>query len=476
MLEHMRFQRVFSKAIYKNLKLPLAEMTFFKDFVSDRRGDLYPLIEKSADCDEHIHDNVYHLHHGSAVRMFTRFFPYATYELSASLCGGRCGFSFRLPNARADITCDGSTIFFSDTADVFSVPYCGGETFTLIISCRPGAFDLYHMQNGSAVYLHTFRDERFANAHFQQTLDCAYVCLIAEGSLCVTDVSSYLDCGISQADFRAICYENGDPMYENGKIYYSASIRLQEGAFQGIFAWVPSTSHIELSGAIFFDCGDGYLRNYLASSIVYDRHAKCWYVWTSACRHKHILCSGTFRADPRFGVSVVDVCSMEPAQDNNITAFAGFVGDEDPDLFYHQEEGCWYLAICRLCPLTKRYRYVFFRSDDPMKGFVYLGQGYPGHETGGSFVRIADEVVFICGNEAENCSNYRIYSKNGMTEAEFDFPDGGFRGWGTVIPVEMGSRKRYFWLTFDRHNGSSFQWSYGNLYCFEAVFSPKSLP
>jgi hypothetical protein len=31
----------------------------------------------------------------------------------------------------------------------------------------------------------------------------------------------------------------------------------------------------------------------------------------------------------------------------------------------------------------------------------------------------------------------------------------------------MGSRIRRFWLTFDRHNGSDYEWSYGNLYCFE---------
>lgn len=56
-----------------------------------------------------------------------------------------------------------------------------------------------------------------------------------------------------------------------------------------------------------------------------------------------------------------------------------------------------------------------------------------------------------------------------MAEAKFDFDDGGFRGWGTIIPVELGSRKRYFWLTFDRHKGSNYNWSYGNIYCFEAA-------
>ena len=55
-----------------------------------------------------------------------------------------------------------------------------------------------------------------------------------------------------------------------------------------------------------------------------------------------------------------------------------------------------------------------------------------------------------------------------MQIAAFNYPDGGFRGWGTVVPIKLGSRNRYFWLTFDRHNGSNYNWSYGNLYCFEA--------
>ena len=50
----------------------------------------------------------------------------------------------------------------------------------------------------------------------------------------------------------------------------------------------------------------------------------------------------------------------------------------------------------------------------------------------------------------------------------FDYDDGGFRGWGTLIPVPCGTRTRYLMMTFDRHNGSDYNWSYGNIYVFEA--------
>jgi len=60
----------------------------------------------------------------------------------------------------------------------------------------------------------------------------------------------------------------------------------------------------------------------------------------------------------------------------------------------------------------------------------------------------------------DNLSEYTLLS--------FDFDDGGFRGWGTLIPVPCGRRTRYVLMTFDRHNGSSYNWSYGNIYVFEA--------
>lgn len=42
------FRRKFSITMYKDLKLALRRMAFTKDFANDKRGDLYPVLEKSA--------------------------------------------------------------------------------------------------------------------------------------------------------------------------------------------------------------------------------------------------------------------------------------------------------------------------------------------------------------------------------------------------------------------------------------------
>ncbi len=465
----MKFQRVFSKSMYKSLRLPLAEMTFTKDFVNDKRGDLYPVIIKDAGCDERIETNRYHVQNGTVERMFTRFFPYATYEISFFDLNGGCGFVFHLADQKAELICKNNTVRFSDgngKQEKELPERISGAT--IAISCRPKAFDVYFTQNGKPTYFHTFTAEGFASSNQKKQFDRGYVSVVINGGAIIDSVSSYMDCGISQADIRAICYENGEPIFENGKIYFTASIRMQVSGFQGIFSWTPSTSNIELTGALFFDRGDGFWRNYLASSLLYNRKTKEWYIWTSAFEHGHILCYASFVGEPRFGVNVIDVTMMKPADTNDATAFWGVKGDEDPDFYYNEQEKMWYMAICRLSPVNKQYRYMFFKSEKPFTDYTYLGQGYEGAETGGSFVNIESETVFVCGNDFKKRANYRIYTKDDMYEAKFDFDDGGFRGWGTVIPVVMGSRKRYFWLTFDRHNGSSYNWSYGNFYCFEA--------
>jgi hypothetical protein len=157
------------------------------------------------------------------------------------------------------------------------------------------------------------------------------------------------------------------------------------------------------------------------------------------------------------------------AEGSDISEFSGFFGDEDPDLIYDEKNNRWILSICRLDPKTKSYVYVFFESDNPFESFKYIGRGYDGAETGGSFVKRDGELFFVCGNSFDKTSEYRVYSGDGITTASFNYPDGGFRGWGSVFPVAKGSRTEYFWLTFDRHNGSDYNWSYGNLYCFEMM-------
>ncbi len=468
------FRRKFAFSMYKDLKLMLGKMTFTKDFINDTNGDLYPILEKSADCREELKHNRYLVTSGKSRRWFCQFFPFASYELSAEVQNGCVGFVFQLPeNQQVQILLERSKVVFrtGNEEESIPVPPAAGTVPTLLVTCRPGAFDIYFTINGRPEFCTTFSAPQFKNSRYFQTFSKSSVSLLTRGNVSVRTVESFIDNGISIADIRPLRYEDGQIMIENGKIFLSATIRQEAGGYQGIFSWVPGTAEFALTGALFYDCGDGMWGNDVAASILFHRQRKEWLCWMTAFTHDHILGYGTMTGDPRFGVNVLDIKLMDKAPVGaSAETFAGFKSDEDPDFYYDAASGKWRMAICRsdYCG----YRYFFFESDDPFSGYRFIGKGIgEGSETGGSFVKIDNERFFICGNSFKKRSNYRIYSTNGMSEAVFDFPDGGFRGWGTLIPVPVASRIRYYWLTFDRHQGSQNRWSYGNLYCFEGDFS-----
>ena len=91
------------------------------------------------------------------------------------------------------------------------------------------------------------------------------------------------------ADLRLIRYENGEPIIENGKVYLTASIRMQEESYQGVLSWTPGTSDFALVGAIFYDAGDGVWGNDVAASILFHRERKKWYIWVCSFCHGHVL-------------------------------------------------------------------------------------------------------------------------------------------------------------------------------------------
>ena len=257
-------------------------------------------------------------------------------------------------------------------------------------------------------------------------------------------------------------------MVENGRVFLTASLRQEVSTVQGVLSWCPSTSDFRLEGVIFFDCGDGKWSSDVAVSLIFDRTEKRWIYWMCAFSHGHILGRGSTVHDPRFGVNLLSVKLMEPAESGeSVTAFKGFGGDEDPDIIYHK--GKWYLAICRLEGKTG-YHYHRFVSDNPFDGFEWLDRTPEGEKTGGLFAPIGGQLYFICGSDFKKRAVYDVYKWNDFGKCEHlkaDFDDGGFRGWGTVMEIPCGSEVRTVWITFDRHNGSSFNWSYGNLYVFD---------
>ena len=349
-------------------------------------------------------------------------------------------------------------------------------SLTLTVSLRPGAFEIYLYREYGVEYITTFEVSSFDGSLAEDFFANAGVSLFCLGKVRLCGVRSFMDSGLGLADMRSVRYENSEVMLEGGRIYFTASIRRRWGTHQGVFSWIPGTADFSMVGALFFDAGDGRWCDDVATSLIYDRMSKKWRLHVASFNHDHVIGSAVFESDVRFGVNVVDIALMPPMQDYSGAQdhlMMGKPGDEDPDLIYDEKRGKWLFSVCRHDGDSVRYRYCFFESDRPDGGFLLVGRGEVGDETGGSIMNIDGEIYFICGNSRKLRSDYRIYRWGDFSKFEslsFDYPDGGFRGWGTLLPIKVGTRERIFHITFDRVRMSEYQWSYGNFYCFEGDY------
>lgn len=460
-------------------------------------------------------------------RLLGQHFPYANYEFTICGLNGAMGFSFicradgrsvyteeNVPSV--DILAEGDPDNgYSLRCDV----YVGGrlvrsevtkridgiKTYTVFSVCARGEeFDIFVANDGGTpVPVHTFTvpelEDIRREVNFQACIAAICVDLKAGQSAELKGLSWFMDSGVAQADIRPIRYIDGTPMIENGRLFFTVSSRLVKGAYQSVISWNPTGCDFKLEGAMFFDAGDGIWCADVASSVLYDKSAEQYLIWMCSFSHDHILARGTSRADIRYGINVIDV-ELMPVEGYNANAakdgtnmggvdskgrptltddrcFMGKYGDEDPDFYYDSEKGLWFLTVCR-ASADKGGRYEFYRfvSDRPFDGYRFIDRTGNIEETGGSTVKVGDRRYFCCGARFDQRAVYNLYDINGedgnfrfIGHPNFDYDDGGFRGWGTLVPVPCGNRTKYMWLTFDRHLGSPiYNWSYGNLYVFEA--------
>ncbi len=477
MLTDVTFVRKFSTCLFKNKKLLLGEAEFSKDFLRTERGDKYPVLSSEGEIIESVSDEeyVFRSKNGSVTRLLGHLSPYATYEAVISELDGECGFAFLHGEDKAIVTLkkdsEGLSVHCGEQSISLCTDFHSGMSFCVLP--RKNKFDVYIKTGVFPVCVGTFEVPGFEKAAEEDYFIHTSAGLYCAGNVRVKHVSFYMDSGVSQADIRTVRYENGEVLHENGKIVLTGSIRLEEGCYQGVFSWIPGTEEFELTGALFFDAGDGEWANDVATSLIFDRKTKKWLLWVCAFSHGHVLDRAEFDGEPRYGKNVIDVKLLPMIEKEDDTAFGGKQGDEDPDLHYDEDTGKWLLAVCRVSS-EGGYRYHFFASDSPLDGFSYVGQGIKGAETGGSFFRYGGKLYFLCGNSFEAHSDYRIYEWGDLAhpgKLKADFPDGGFRGWGTVFTVKQGTREKLYHLTFDRTLGSSsgYNWSYGNIYCFEGI-------
>ncbi len=419
---------------------------------------------------------------------FGGFNPFAVYtiDIESSIGLGEIGFEFSDPtkaeqflisikyNENQILDVNQKYINESKTIDNRSIlnPEItpGNMRGRVILQMLGSGYTLY-LQNGGLP--EPIAQSDFANLvdlrkkQYMQSFQSNLYFSIKKGKVAIRKIDSALSSGMGLADIRAITYEDGEPFLDQGRLWYTMSIRGRAlpHHIQGVFSLNPTVFDLRFEGVILFDRNDGLLRNEIASHIFYDRNLKLWRGLTtgfSAYAHpdekKQLLAVESDR-DPRFGFSVMTAHPM------------GIVGDfEDPHIFFDADARKWRLLTCEN---VNGYKAIMLESDDWNRNYQRIAGPVRHNSTGTSVQRIGDKRYCFSGSQDRKIY---IYTYPGLEEAgilRMDMPPwdatSGTRVWPNLVQLPVGYPFRFVALMMDRFNYPGVRgpnWTYGALYLY----------
>lgn len=281
--------------------------------------------------------------------------------------------------------------------------------------------------------------------------------------------ASYLSPGSGQADIRAITDEEGAPLLDDGRLWFTITVRGRAlpHPLQGVFSLNPSVFDLRFEGIIVFDMQDGLLRNELASHLFRDTASGEWRGWTTGfsalgeagrAEEKTILAVSSIR-DPRRGFSIMKARPI------------GLSGaHEDPHGVYDKEAGKWRLLLCEH---HGKYIAGMWESERWDGGYTRLAGPVDMDSTGTMIQRFGDKRFVLFGS-ADRKIYIRTYPDLAPAgELKVDMPPwddrNGTRIWPNVIPLPEGYPAPYIALMMDRVNFPGMpkpNWTYGALYLY----------
>ncbi len=291
---------------------------------------------------------------------------------------------------------------------------------------------------------------------------------LKQGEVRVKKVEMAFTTGMGLADIRPITYENGDPMLDQGRLWYTMSIRGRAlpHHIQGVFSMDPTVFDIKLEGIILFDRNDGILRNEIASHIFYDRKNEIWHGLTTGFsayanleKEKKQLLAVESKIDPRFGFSVMQAVPF------------GMVGDfEDPHIIYDSEVKKWRMLTC---VNQDGYKAILLESDYWNRDYKQIAGPVDHNSTGTSIHKIGNKRYCFSGSSERKIFIYTYPDLKEAGTLNMDLPPwtqtSGTRVWPNVVQLPDGYPFKYVALMMDRFNYPGMKgpnWTYGALYLY----------
>jgi hypothetical protein len=307
-------------------------------------------------------------------------------------------------------------------------------------------------------------------ARMQRFEFCLHSELAAGSAVVVREMTAALSPGSGQADIRAITRPDGAPLIDEGRLWFTMTVRGRQlpHPLQGIFSMNPSVFDLRFEGIIVFDTGDGLLRNELASHLFYDDAAKEWRGWTVGFSaygnepqgdQKAVLAVTSTR-DPRRGFSIMRARPVGLPKGKH----------EDPHGVYDAEAGKWRLLVAEH---AGKFRASIWESETWDSGYRRLS-GPVAMDSTGTLIQKFGSKRYVLFGSADRKVYIRTYPDlEPAGELQMHLPpwdDGyGTRIWPNVVPLPEGYPAPYIALMMDRVNFPGMpkqNWTYGALYLY----------
>lgn len=420
---------------------------------------------------------------------FGGFNPFATYSIDLASCSGEGEIGFEFSNANKEeqlfITVEFKNTFLigaklrllknkivqKDTSISVNRKVQNRFKGKIILQMLGSGLVLYSQDQGLPKVIgqsdfNTFIDLR--KMEYIHSFQSNLYLRLKGGKVTLNGVEMALTTGVGLADIRPITYENGDPLLDQGRLWYTMSIRGRAlpHHIQGVFSMDPTVFDLKLEGIILFDRKDGLLRNEIASHIFYDRKKETWRGITTGFsafanpdKEKKQLLAVESKRDPRFGFSVMNAVPF------------GIEGDvEDPHIIYDADAGRWRMLTCEN---HNGYKAVIMESFNWDKGYKKISGPVEYNSTGTSIQKINGRLYCFSGSSDRKIHIYTYPDLKDAGHLKMDLPPwdetSGTRVWPNVVQLPEGYPFRFVALMMDRFNFPGLNgpnWSYGALYLY----------
>jgi hypothetical protein len=300
---------------------------------------------------------------------------------------------------------------------------------------------------------------------------CLHTVLEAGATAMIDGATAALSPGIGQADIRNVSYEDGTPLFRDGRLRMLMTVRGGKlpHPMQGVFSLDPSVFDIRFEGLILYDRGDGLLRNDLASHIFFDRQAEEWRGFTTGFsaygdpakkEQKQIWAVRSARS-PLQGISIMEA---KPT---------GLVADyEDPQCIWDADAKKWRMLLCEN---HGGYKAVMRESEKWDGPYERIAGPVDVDSTGTQIQMIGGKRYALFGSSDRKIYIHTYPDLKPFGELRMHRPPwddkSGTRVWPNVIPMPEGYPSPYIALMMDRLNFPGMtgaNWTYGAMYLYHA--------